>query len=571
MGQKINNVTSVLGIHVGTVNTRAALFDIVQRSYRFLAQAEAQSTYEAPTFDAREGAYQAIRELEERTGAVLFDENGWLQVGLEKPGCGVGKLVMTTSCGSNYRSATLGLLEGMSLGAVNHLARSILGPVTCSIGINDHRTASDQLDELIRHSPEFIIFSGGSEGGASRSVLQLARLVTQLLQVTPRENRPIVFYCGNSTLGQQLKESVDHFTRVRVSQNVHPGIDRETLAPAQRDLGEMLVEVEALRVGGLGNLARKCSVPAIPDHLGVAEVVRFLGRKFDPAKGALGISLEDSDSFVSYANHQSSISLKFPYGNGQGTETLLRQSDITDVTTWLDGSKSDEFIRDSLLQAALFSGSIPASAVDLEIKLAFQRHLITRMMADLETQNQGIPRCFEPILVSSDFLNRVPDARQVLLTILDGVQPLGITQVILDSHCLLGLIGASARLNPVLSAQLLESSVFTKLATVVNIRSRQREGTTLVAACLEKSGAFSEQRKVKKGTLVTLPLEPGEEALLHIRKVHSCEIEDVDMPGVPIKVTGSVCGVVIDARGRPLKIPDNVFERREAFKTWHID
>lgn len=571
MGQKINNVTSVLGIHVGTVNTRAALFDIVQGSYRFLAQAEAQSTYAAPTFDARECAYQAIRELEERTGAVLIDENGWLQVGLEKPGCGVGKLVMTTSCGSNYRSATLGLLEDMSLGAVNRLARSILGPVTCSIGINDHRTASDQLDELIRHSPEFIIFSGGSEGGASRSVLQLARLVTQLLQVTPRENRPIVFYCGNSTLGQQLKESVDHFTRVRVSQNVHPGIDRETLAPAQRDLGEMLVEIEALRVGGLGSLARKCSVPAIPDHLGVAEVVRFLGRKFDPAKGALGISLEDTDSFVSYANHQSSVSLKFPYGDGQGTETLLRQSDITDVTTWLDGSKSDESIRDSLLQAALFPGYIPASAVDLEIKLAFQRHLITRMMADLETQNQGIPRRFEPILVSSDFLNRVPDARQVLLTILDGVQPLGITQVILDSHCLLGLIGASARLNPVLSAQLLESSVFTQLATVVNIRSRQREGTTLVAACLEKSGAFSEQRKVKKGTLVTLPLEPGEEALLHIRKIHPCEIEDVDMPGVPIKVTGSVCGVVIDARGRPLKIPDNVFERREAFKTWHID
>ena len=76
---------------------------------------------------------------------------------------------------------------------------------------------------------------------------------------------------------------------------------------------------------------------------------------------------------------------------------------------------------------------------------------------------------------------------------------------------------------------------------------------------------------MKKGTLVILPLEPGEEALLHIKKIHSCEIEDVDMPGVPIKVTGSVCGVVIDARGRPLKIPDNVFERREAFKTWHID
>ena len=571
MGQKISNITSVLGIHVGTVSTRAALFDIVQGRYRFLIQAEAQSTFAAPCFDARAGAYAAIRQLEEQTGAVLFDENGWLQVGLEKPGCGVGKLVVTVSSGASHTSATLGLLDDMSLGSVNRLAQSMLGPVTCSIGINDHRSASDQLDALLSAAPEFILFSGGSEGGASRSVLQLARLVTHLLQATPRERRPAVLYCGNSALGQQLKQSFDHFTRVRVSNNVHPGIDRQTLAAAQHDLGEMLVELESSRMGGLADLARKASIPAIPAHLGVSEVVRFLGRKYDPAKGSLGILLEDSDSFIAFTNHQASVSLKFPYGDGQGAASILKQSDIADITRWLDGSKSDEFVRDLLLQSSLFPGTIPASTTDLDIQLAFQRHLLTRLVAELESQNGGIIRRFEPILVSSDFLNHVPDARQVLMTILDGVQPLGITQVILDSHCLMGLIGASARLNPVLSAQLLESSVFTKLATVVNIRSRQREGTTLVSTCLEKRGAFSEQRKVKKGTVVSLPLEPGEEALLHIKKIHACEIEDVDMPGVPIKVTGSVCGVVIDARGRPLKIPANVFERREAFKTWHID
>ena len=64
---------SLLAIDVGTLTTRAMLFDAVDGQYRFLAVGTSPTTMGAPYFDAGEGIRGAIDELQEISGRVFID------------------------------------------------------------------------------------------------------------------------------------------------------------------------------------------------------------------------------------------------------------------------------------------------------------------------------------------------------------------------------------------------------------------------------------------------------------------------------------------------------------------
>ena len=75
--------------------------------------------------------------------------------------------------------------------------------------------------------------------------------------------------------------------------------------------------------------------------------------------------------------------------------------------------------------------------------------------------------------------------------------------------------------------------------------------------------------EVKYGTLEALPLPMGQSARIRIQPMQRA---DVGMGGPgrggTVRVVGGALGVVIDARGRPLQLPDDAGRRRELFKKW---
>ncbi len=63
---------SLLAIDIGTVNTRAILFDVVDGVYRFLAMGSSPTTAKAPYHDIREGIHIALTQLQEITGRTIM-------------------------------------------------------------------------------------------------------------------------------------------------------------------------------------------------------------------------------------------------------------------------------------------------------------------------------------------------------------------------------------------------------------------------------------------------------------------------------------------------------------------
>ena len=561
-------IMSVLGVEIGSVNTRAFLFDVVEDNYRLIASAIAPSTFTDPAFDVGDGIFEVVTRLEEVTGRVFFDHAANLMMPSQPNGEGIDRFVITTSCVPDLNIVVFGLLNEVSLESGKRLAYSTYARLVEAIGINDRRPLNIQLDAVLGAKPDLMVFTGGAESGAKRSMERTSELIVSALQLMPRERRPKVLYCGNSTLAGKLVESIDRFTGIRVAQNIRPSLDREILEPAMEELGALTMEKIYEKVGGLQRIAALCSVPPRLSNQAFHRVIRFLGQQCDPAKGVLGIDLGASFTVASYAGRDSSILNTFNYGLGEGIAALMDRTKIQDITRWLHEPINDEEARDYLWQRSLYPQNIARTKEELSLELAALRQLLRLAMYDLNTRTILPPTGFEPIIISGSALNRTVTPVQSLLTILDGIQPLGICPLILDKHGVLPVLGAIAEFNPLLAVQVLESTAFTNLATVVNIDSKARYGVTVMNARLHYPDGSYLDAEVKQGSITSLPLAQGMSGEFEIRMLRRGEIEDVAITSEPVKVRGGVCGLVLDARGRPVKFSAKEDVHRARMKEW---
>ena len=185
---------SLLAVDIGGANTRAVLFDIVEGEYRFLAASSSPSTAEAPFKDVSEGVRNAIAGLQTVTGRTLLDSDRRLVTPSQPDGSGVDAMVSTLSAGPALKTVIVGLLSDVSLESARRLAETTYSRIVDSIGINDHRKPDGQIDALMRLQPDVVIITGGTDGGASRSIRKMLEPVGLSGYLLNPEKRPAVLF-----------------------------------------------------------------------------------------------------------------------------------------------------------------------------------------------------------------------------------------------------------------------------------------------------------------------------------------------------------------------------------------
>jgi len=169
---------SILAIDVGASVTRAVFFDVVEGQYRFVAAGQAPSTAEVPFRNIRIGVREAIKNLEGILGATLLaPQDGNLIAPSQPDGSGVDAVVATMSAGPAVKTVVVGLLSDVSLQSARRLAETTYSRVVEKLELSDHRKPDQQMDGIVRSRPDLVILTGGTNGGASRSILKMLEAV----------------------------------------------------------------------------------------------------------------------------------------------------------------------------------------------------------------------------------------------------------------------------------------------------------------------------------------------------------------------------------------------------------
>jgi len=567
MAIPFTKVTSLLGIEIGSCNTRAVLFDQVSGQFHLLSGASVPTSIIHPFRNINDGLLQSMLELQGSASRTLLDDTSHLILPSLADGAGVDGLVVAFSAGSDLRILTIGLLPDFSAKSVTKLASSIPGCRVISFNLAGTPRRVDQMDAIISSEPDIILIAGGTDHGAINAIQKLGEVIIQACKSFPPERIPTVVFAGNPILAEEMVGRFQNVARFHSASNIRPKIDCEDLTPAMEVLALVVREKRTRQFEGLQNLQKICSSPPIPSSYGFNRVVRYLSIRYPSSKGVLGIDLGGSSTtMISAENGISEISVS-GYGVGAGLKPFLENRQIESITRWLSEQNAIQATSDYLWQKSLHPQTIPATTETLDIEQAAAREILqTSMLTHLE--QAGLKKaCFELILASGSILSRTPQPGEALMMILDGIQPVGITSIILDKNCITPILGATAPINSMIPVQVIDSSAFTNLATVISPMAKAKPGTPILRVSIDYGQSSVTHLDVKMGSLVAFPLPPGQTANILMEPARGVVIDPIRKAN-GFKVFGGLCGVVIDARGRPLVLPPEDELRNQTLQHW---
>src|SRR2546428_974809 len=128
----IATVGAVLAVDIGSLYTKAAMFDVVGDEYRFVARASAVTTAEAPNNDVTAGVYNAVRELEQITGRKLTEDTRLLMP-QRSDGNGLDLFIATSSAAPALRLVVAAVSRDISQASAMRAAQNTYTQILSSI------------------------------------------------------------------------------------------------------------------------------------------------------------------------------------------------------------------------------------------------------------------------------------------------------------------------------------------------------------------------------------------------------------------------------------------------------
>ncbi len=577
MDTNIVSAKSVIAIDIGSTITRALFFDVVSGRYRFLASASSPTTAGAPLYDVTEGIWRALEDLQTITSRVLLSEKDGVIIPSTRDNQGTDIMVATMSAGNPISVVTVGLLDNVSLQNAQHLARTTYSKIIAEISLNDRNTSSDRINLLTEKRPDLIIITGGTNNGASHSLLSILEGIGLASFLLEESLKPHILFAGNDQLQEEVKNNLGKISKLRVAPNIQPVLGMENIHPAQNEINEIYKDIRNKQAGGIRELLSWTEGQFSSTATAIGRVIRFLSEKYEPEKGVMGVDI-GSEAIIMAAAFNGKETLRvFPgLGVGGGAAGVLEKSSLAEIKRWMPIDVSDLEIKNYIYNKTAYPATLPILEEHLEIEIALAKQALriaAKNTIPSLRKNSGTTGAFmpaiEPIIGSGRILTEAPNLSQVLSILLDGLQPTGVTTLALDQNGLLPGLGATAEINPLLTVQVIESNTFLNIGTIIAPIGYSRPGTTVLRVRILREDGRSITRDIKYGTLTVLPVNLGEKISLHIRPLHKFDI-GMGGPGKAGKVTavGGALGIIIDTRGRPLQFYEDQEKNRSRNLTW---
>lgn len=562
---------SILATECGSTTTTAALIEQVNGEYKLRATGQTPSTYGPPWQDITIGVRQAIRHIEKTVERTLLTSGGWPITPQNRANQGVDGFAVVCSAASPLQLVIAGLIKDISLASAQQAAATTYSHVTNLISLDDANGGLDSPEARIqiikKDRPDVILLVGGTDGGADQPVLEMARVISMGLHIvggTP----PTILYAGNSELRPEMADILGPITALISVNNVRPTLDVEDLSATQVELEKLYVQKKLMQLPGFDKLNNwSTQYPVIPASRSFEKLIIFLSEYHE--LNAVGVNIGSRSTTVAAKaqEKQPQLLIRSDAGVGHSLSHLLKAVPIEKFRRWLPFEIDEGELHNRLLNKSLYPTSLPASIEDLLIEHAIAREAM-RLVAQ-QTHQPDISPQWNLIVGTGRTLTGNPHAAQAALLLIDGLEPWGVTNLALDQNGLVDMLGAVAALDPVAAVKATLQDTLLNLGTVIAPRGHSSPDQTAVKLKFTYPNDEIYETEVAYNTLEIVSLPPGQKATVEIRPMRQFEISP-GQPGraVQTEVEGGLLGIIIDARGRPLRFPADDEQRQEQLQTW---
>jgi hypothetical protein len=556
-----SNLSSCMAIDISPEEIRTHLIRRIEGIYQWVGVGSASTVFSMLGSVDKKSLVNAIHQLSTRTGVELLDDVGQVITPVDNHGRGVDRVSLTWSLPSLLKVFLIGLIPAYSMNVGMRLIGQLPLEIVGQISSTDGRSDEEKLDVLLVNRPDVIMLIGGVDGGAERVVKEEVDLVARSLTILSQELRPQVVYAGNSRLSEYVRSRIEELTLISTAPNIQPTLLEADLRPASEVLADVCSRIWQKRFNlqtGLHSLAVDYSRPA---KLAIDDYSAILAKSGNVVNGSIAIYLNGLSTAIS-ANLDG-MANPFHFEKIYRSNKPFQSVDdfkFVEVEKWSPVEIQPAEYEDQLAADVLYPGRLPVTITGSAIGGGITRTAGRKSWQQIITE-KGIPSRLvskqggvdaDLILIGGSKLYNRDKYGSILLDMLDILQPIGLADVYLDPEGVAAPLGALAHIEPSIAIHCLLSNTIPKLATVIAPAFHARENAKVMTLSIMDADDKKSEYEVNAGSLFSIPLEAEKTAEVRIVSRLGVNLGLRNNWKKAFTIKGSLLGIVIDARGRPL-------------------
>jgi len=582
----------ILVTDVGSTTTKARLFKKNRGEWRYALSGEAPTTVEAPYENVIMGVQNAIREVEELTGLKILSEEGKI-IKPHSKGRGVDFYCSTSSAGGGLQMMVAGVIKTMTAESANRAALGAGAIVMDAIAVDDDRADYEKID-IIRHlRPDMMLLAGGTDGGTTTLVMQIAELIAAAdpkARLGTDYKLPLVF-AGNKDVRPAVQSLMKEKFALEIVDNLRPQLEVENTEPARRAIHELFMEHVMSHAPGYPELMKWSDLDILPTPAGEGMAIQLIA--YMEKKNVIGVGLGGATTNVySIFDGKFVRSVSANLGMSYSISNVMKEAGIENIMRWIPfeiekGGLIDilrnKMIRPTTIPHTLKSLLVEQAVAREALRLGLRHHkTIATRLKGAKTEHRMVGDMLEYSLLETyiemmkisiiagtgGLLSHAPRRAQALLVLTDAFQPEGVTKLYQDSVFMMPHLGVLSKAFPEIAWNIFDKDCLIRLGTVIAPAGTATQGEAVVDVKIELPDETVFEKELKFGEITRMPLAERTKVNAVISPKRGFDVGVGPGKSLETTVEGGVVGVVIDARGRPLALPDSDEERRKNLIKW---
>ncbi|MBT5137359.1 MAG: methylaspartate mutase [Phycisphaerae bacterium] len=587
----LENINVILATDCGSTTTKAILIEKVDGEYRQTYRGEAPTTVEKPFANVTIGVTNSVTEIAELADRKLTNDDGTIkQPAADGDGCDL--YISTSSAGGGLQMMVAGVIAEMTAASAKRAALGAGAIVMDVISSNDKRRPHEQIQRIRELRPDMILISGGTDGGTTEKVVQLAELIAPA-KPQPRfgseYEMPIIF-AGNKMAADEVEATLqEDWIDLAIVENLRPKLEQENLGPARDKIHDVFLEHVMAHAPGYDMLMDWAGAPIMPTPGAVGDILQTIAKKENINVVGVDIGGATTDVF-SVFDETFNRTVSANLGMSYSISNVCAEATMPNVLRWVHFDMDERQLRNRVKNKMIRPTTIPQSLESLifeqavareALRLAYKQHKEFATTLKGVQQQRTVGDTFSQqtagntivnnmtlnlLVASGGVLSHAPSMNQTAMMLVDAFEPEGCTNLAKDSIFMMPHLGVLSAVHPEAAAQVFERDCLVYLGTCIAAKGIGKLGKPCFSWTL--SGDVHASGDCAFGDIELIELGPEQTATILCEPVRGFDLGAGNGKKITHEVRGGTVGIIIDGRGRPLGLPEERQNCQQTIAQW---
>jgi uncharacterized protein (TIGR01319 family) len=400
-----------------------------------------------------------------------------------------------------------------------------------------------------------------------------------------------LIYAGNRDAQGQVKRILGEKAALEVTDNIRPVLERENLAPARDKIHDLFLEHVMAQAPGYKKLIDMAGAPIMPTPAAVGLIMETIAKREHINLIGVDIGGATTDVF-SVFDGRFNRTVSANLGMSYSISNVLAEAGLSNIMRWVPFTIDEQTLRNRIKNKMVRPTTIPQTLDELQIEHAIAREALRLALIHHKSlatglkgvqQERTISDVFEQqtsgqtlidmlkldlIVGSGGILSHAPRRVQSMMLMVDAYEPLGLTELSVDSIFMMPHLGVLSTINEKAAADVFVRDCMVYLGTCLAPVGPGKHGER----CADYEILFPDGRPEKGslsfGELKLFPLARDQQARVIVNPAKHVNVGTGPGNTMTKDVRGGVVGLLLDGRGRPLRLPAEQDARTNALLRW---